>query len=131
MNTQTMVTKKFGFGAFVSAAYIYDAYSKDYAIQEAEREKELKKKMAAHMGKRRAASDDNKKNTYDQRDYNLLHVAKTVEKIISFNETEAIAQGKKKNFSKNPLKLCFVLKLNYFMFNIFYDLLLVDNNIFK
>ena len=51
--TQTPVTKKFDFAALVSLSDVYDIYEVDYAIQKEEKEKEMKVKMAAHMGKRK------------------------------------------------------------------------------
>ncbi|XP_027845899.2 LOW QUALITY PROTEIN: dynein intermediate chain 2, ciliary-like [Aphis gossypii] len=90
--TQTPVTKKFEFGAFVSLCNIYDTYEVDYAIQKAEKDKELREKMAAHMGKKKTKPRKKIHIEHDEIEYELLKVSKIVEKIISLNDTDAIAQ---------------------------------------
>lgn len=89
---------------FVLTPKIYDAYCEDYAIQEAEKEKEMKRKMASHIAKKKQAGDSSKNYALNlnEAEYNLIKIAKTVEKIISFKETEAIAQGKRPFFFENP-----------------------------
>lgn len=110
----------------MSLTDIYEAYCENVAIQEAERQKEMKKKMAAHILKKKSSDDvENFSFTQDQRKYNLLNISKTSEKIISFNETEAIAQGKKNNISslfKDTLKHYKVLSVSPLMFSIFFGI---------
>lgn len=95
-DTQTPVTKKFDFAAFVSLSDIYDTYEVDYAIQKEEKEKEMREKLAAHMGKRKTKPRKKIYIEHDEMKYELLKVAKILEKIISLNATDAIAQGKRK-----------------------------------
>lgn len=95
-DTQTPVTKKFDFAAFVSLSDIYDTYEVDFAIQKEEKEKEMREKLAAHMGKRKTKTRKKMYIEHDEMKYELLKVAKILEKIISLNATDAIAQGKRK-----------------------------------
>jgi len=59
----------------------------------------MREKLAAHMGKKK--TKPRKKMhvdvQYDMK-YELLKVSKILEKIISLNATDAIAQGKRRNF---------------------------------
>lgn len=98
MGAQVSETIRVEFCMSVSLTDIYDACSKNFAILKAERDKEMKKKMATHVVKRRNTEDDveNYGFTHKQKPYNILSTSKTTEKVISFRETEAIAQGKKK-----------------------------------
>ncbi|XP_060855178.1 dynein intermediate chain 2, ciliary-like [Metopolophium dirhodum] len=91
-DTQTPVTKKFDFAAFVSLSDIYDTYEVDFAIQKEEKDKEMREKLAAHMGKRKTKTRKKMYIEHDEMKYELLKVAKILEKIISLNATDAIAQ---------------------------------------
>ncbi|XP_026821468.1 dynein intermediate chain 1, axonemal-like [Rhopalosiphum maidis] len=90
--TQTPITKKFEFAAFVSLSDIYDTYEVDYAIQKEEKDKELREKLAAHMGKKKIKPRKKMRIENDEIKHELLKVSKIVEKIISLNDTDAIAQ---------------------------------------
>ncbi|XP_001950034.2 dynein intermediate chain 2, ciliary-like [Acyrthosiphon pisum] len=91
-DTQTPVTKKFDFAAFVSPSDIYGTYEVDYAIQKEEKEKEMREKLAAHMGKRKNKPRKKMYIEHDEMKYELLNAAKILEKNISLNATDAIAQ---------------------------------------
>lgn len=120
METQSPEIRRVEFRTFVSLTDIYDAYSENLAILEAERDIEMKKKMAAHIAKR--GNTDDVKNygfTHSQRPYNILNISKTTETVVSFRETEAIAQGKKKiifHFLKTYLSII----QSSVIFNIFF-----------
>jgi len=49
--------------------------------------------MAAHMGKKKTKPRKKIHIEHDEIEYELLKVSKIVEKIISLNDTDAIAQG--------------------------------------
>lgn len=95
-DTQTPVTKKLDFAALVSLSDIYDTYEADYAIQKEEKEKEMREKLAAHMGKRKTKPRKRMYIEQDEMKYEFLKVAKILEKMVSLNATDAIAQGKRK-----------------------------------
>lgn len=81
----------------MSLSDIHDTYEVDYAIQKEEKEKEMREKLAAHMGKKKTKPRKKVHIEQDEMKYELLKVSKILEKIISLNATDAIAQGKRRN----------------------------------
>lgn len=103
--TQTPITKKFDFAAFVTLSNIYDAYQVDFAILKEKKDKEMREKLAAHMSKKNTKSRKKTHNEQDQSKFERLKVAKILEKVISLNDTDAIAQGKIRNIIVEYLTL--------------------------
>jgi len=62
-----------------------------------EKEKEMREKLAAHMGKKKNKPRKKIRIEQDEIKYELLKVSKILEKIISLNATDAIAQGIRRN----------------------------------
>jgi len=80
---------------------IYDAFKEDIEKQEKEKEKERRDKMAA-LKLRNMKKIDVKdiKEEYGMQNKNEQFCVKFLEKIINLNVNDAIAQGKKKHFSR-------------------------------
>lgn len=82
------------FSTNVAQSDIYDAYEKDFTQKQNEKEKEMREKMAAHKTKKNYRRTDQNVNATNREERQLLKVCVMYEKIISLNETDAIAQGK-------------------------------------
>lgn len=90
----------------MSLSEIYNAYKVDFDRQQEEKDKEMKRKLSAHLGKKNKPKKS-KLIVQNQGERSLLNVSKMYEKIISFNCTGAIAQGENIYLSnKKPIKLC-------------------------
>ncbi|VVC43937.1 Six-bladed beta-propeller, TolB-like,WD40-repeat-containing domain,WD40 repeat [Cinara cedri] len=87
--TNTQVTKMVGFNEDISPAKIYDSYIEDYARQQEEKEREKREKMTSLVTKKTKST---KHHEVQSRDQILLNVMIMFDKILSLNETDAIAQ---------------------------------------
>lgn len=95
----------------MSLTEIYTAYKKDFDKQQEEKEKEIMRKLSAHMGKKNKPKKS-KLTIQNQGERNLLNVSKMYEKIISLNYTGAIAQGENIHLNNRKIiKLLFNSKI--------------------
>lgn len=91
-NTQTIVIKTKDFETGVSLPKIYDAYDKDFAKKEEEKEKELRGKMAALSKKIVSKTSDTNFVAPNQTEENIFKTLIVMEKVL-VNGTSTIPQG--------------------------------------